>query len=295
MAKQKKPKKVDAGSPAWMATFSDMSCLLMCFFVLLFAMSQVDEDRFREFAEAMAGRNIFLSGALGTIFNQGSGFMPYVAPPTPPTQVIDDDVTEAAETVQAQLAAAVMDTAAQAAAAQAAAVLDTVVDRQEQMQAMADAFQTYMAPYDLAEEIGIRVDALGEYMAITFPDAVLFNTGQATLLPQALELIDYVASALAQHHAQGHRIAIQGHTDNVPINTFQFPDNFYLSAARAIAVMRRLMDYHNFNPANGLLTIDGRGEFTPIDTNDTPEGRANNRRVEILVYARQQDLQVVFD
>ncbi|MCL1986594.1 MAG: flagellar motor protein MotB [Firmicutes bacterium] len=291
MAKQKKPKKVDAGSPAWMATFSDMSCLLMCFFVLLFAMSQVDESRFREFAEAMAGRNIFLSGALGTIFNQGSGFMPAIAPPMPPAEATDD-VTEAADVIQQQLAAI---EAAAALTQNDVNVLDTVGDRQQQMQAMADAFQTYMAPYDIAEEIGIRVDALGEYMAITFPAAMLFNTGQAFLLPEAIELIDYVAIALREHHVQGHRISVQGHTDDVPINTAQFPSNFHLSAARSISVIQRLIYEHGFSPANGLLTIDGRGEFSPVDTNATAEGRANNRRVEILVYARQQDLQVLLD
>ena len=69
---KKKAKKQPAGSPAWMTTWADLVSLLMCFFVLLFSLSNIDEARFEEFAQAMAGRRIFLAGALGMIFQDSA-------------------------------------------------------------------------------------------------------------------------------------------------------------------------------------------------------------------------------
>jgi len=264
--KNKKAPKQKAGAPAWMVSWADLVSLLMCFFVILFAMSNVDEDKFAEFAQAMAGRRIFLGGALGTFFNDSSGMMPDSSPPVPLRQPQDAPIVDELDEI-----------------------VDAVASRIGQMDSMAETFRTYMAQYDMAEQVGIRVDELGEYMSITFPSGMLFNSGQATLMPEALDMIDYVAARLAEF--PGHRIAVQGHTDNIPINTIQFPSNLHLSAARSIAVVERLIYQHGFDPA--LLTVDGRGEFIPIDTNDTPEGRANNRRVEILVFARQQSLTVL--
>ena len=269
MGRKQKPQENRPGSPAWMTTWADLVCLLMCFFVLLFSLSNVDEARFQEFAQAMAGRRIFLQGALGTIFNESAGLMPENSPPTPPRQnpldpPADDEYDPITEAVR---------------------------DRQAQMAELAETFRTYMAPYDedVMAEIGITVNELGEYVRFTFPSGMLFNSGQAFLTPDAVEMIDYVAGFLARY--PGHRIAVHGHTDNIPINTLQFPSNWQLSASRAIAVVDRLVSYHGFDP--WMLDAVGMGEYRPIDSNDTAEGRANNRRVEVLVFAQQQNLTVL--
>ena len=267
MRKKKPEEEIKA---SWMATFTDMVTLLMCFFVLMFAMSSVDEERFAAMAEALAGRNFLMRGALGQIFTDGAGVMPDQSPPIPLRMDPEAPITEE-EPNQ---------------------IVDTIAGRIGELEGMADAFRTYMAQYDARlEEIGIRVDALGEYMVITFPSGMLFDSGQAVLRPEAVEMIDYVADRLAEF--PGRRIAIHGHTDNVPINTIQFPSNFHLSAARAIAVIERMQHYHGLEPR--LLEAVGRGEFDPIDDNNTVEGRANNRRVEIKVFSQQQSLTVVTD
>ena len=292
MGNRKKQQRQKAGSPAWMTTWADLVSLLMCFFVLLFSLSNVDEARFMEFAEAMASQRLsFMSGSLGSIFTDSSGMMPDNSPPIPLRQDPEAPVVEE--------------------------VVDAVSARIGQMEDMAESFRTYMAPYrdmqphrdtqvgdegvaDLEpdirelsqlENIGISVDALGEYMRITFPSGMLFDSGQARLRPEALEMIDYVALRLQAY--PGHRIAVQGHTDNVPIATLQFPSNFHLSAARSIAVVERLIIVHGFDP--WYLSAEGMGEHRPVTTNYTIEGRAENRRVEILVFAQQQDLTVVTD
>ena len=258
---QEKPKN------NWMNTYADMVTLLFCFFVLLFAMSSLDEARFDAMAEALAGRNVLTRGALGTIFADTAGILPDQSPPVPlridPEAPIED--TEE--------------------------IVDLISQRIGQMQDLADSFRTYMAPYDTAilEEIGISVDELGEYVRITFESGMLFDSGLAVLRPEAVEVIDYVSAFLARY--PGHRIAIQGHTDNMPINTIQFPCNFHLSAARSISVMRRMIYYHGFSP--DMLSAEGMGEYRPVDDNGTEEGRANNRRVEILVFAQQHTLRVL--
>lgn len=285
MNRRKKPVRQKPGSPAWMATWADMVSLLMCFFVLLFSLSNIDEARFREFAEAMAGRRILLGGALGTVFNESSGLLPDQSPPIPPRMPPDAPLTEDD-------------------------IVDRVTARRGEMTEIAEAFRTYMAPYydvvmpdtdtgadtddgpeiiSITDGISYYVDELGEFVRFTFDGGMLFDSGQAFLRPEAVEMIDYVAGFLARY--PDNRIAIQGHTDSQPINTHQFPSNMHLSAARSISVFRRLVDYHGFDP--WMLSTEGFGEYRPVDTNDTPAGRANNRRVEILIFAQQGELTVL--
>lgn len=270
MNKKKKGKPSKPGSPAWMTTWADLVSLLMCFFVLLFSLSSVDEARFQEFAEAMAGRRVFLSGALGTIFNDSSGIMEAQSPPVPLRMDPEAPEVEDIDDIQ-----------------------DLISARIGQMEALAETFRTYMAPYDddVLAEIGITVSELGEYLMIDFPSGMLFDSGQDVLLPAAIEMIDHVAATLVDF--PGHRVEVHGHTDNVPINTIQFRSNFHLSAGRAIAVLDHLINVHNIDP--WMLSAVGMGEYRPIDTNDTAEGRARNRRVEIFVFAQQQSLTVITD
>ena len=261
----KKKRQNKPPTSTWMATYADMVTLLMCFFVLLYAMLDIDEDRFAEIAQQLAGRNIFITGSLGHVIADGAGMLPFESPPgvpAPPVDAQEDNIDE---------------------------IAGAVADRIEQMESMAETFRTYMAQYEMAEQVGIRVDEMGEYMAITFPSGMLFDSGQDILLPEAVSMIDYVAVRLAEF--PGHRIAVHGHTDNRPINTIQFRSNDHLSAGRAIAVVERLRYHHGFDPY--LLEAVGMGEFRPVDTNYTEEGRAHNRRVEILVFAQQQSLTVV--
>ena len=249
-----------------MNTYADMVTLLFCFFVLLFAMSELDAERFTAMAEALAGRNVLMRGAFGQIVTDGAGIMPAYSPPIPRARPTDpEDIVDE--------------------------IAGAVADRIAQMEGMAETFRTYMAQYDLAEQVGIRVDELGEYMMITFPSGMLFDSGQAMLTPSAVDMIDYVAARLANY--PGHRIAAHGHTDDVPISTVQFPSNWHLSFARAFAVVERLIYWHGFDP--WMLEAVGMGEFRPVDTNATEEGRANNRRVEIIVFAQQQSLTVITD
>lgn len=119
-------------------------------------------------------------------------------------------------------------------------------------------------------------------IVLTLPDTVLFRSGESVLRPEArpfLEAIGEVLIELDRH------VRIEGHTDNVPISTVQFPSNWELSATRAVAVVRTLSEQYGV-PANHLTAV-GHADSRPITDNLTPEDRAKNRRVEIVVQERK--------
>lgn len=127
---------------------------------------------------------------------------------------------------------------------------------------------------------GIGVDVTVDGVRISLRDAILFDSGKDELKPEAAELLAKVAEVVGQSRAREIRIA--GHTDNVPVRANpRFATNWELSAARALAVVHRLVDNHRLPPRR--LVALGFGEHRPIGANDTVEGRARNRRVEIFL------------
>ncbi|MBK1734338.1 hypothetical protein CKO15_03370 [Halorhodospira abdelmalekii] len=132
-------------------------------------------------------------------------------------------------------------------------------------------------PVELQER---GIQAAGEEDTLTFrlDDAVLFQTGAADLLPQGREAIDELVPIF---EATGARISIEGHTDNIPIATARFPSNWELSTARASSVLRHLAE-QGIDPRR--MRAIGYADIRPIASNDTAEGRAENRRVEITLH-----------
>lgn len=115
-------------------------------------------------------------------------------------------------------------------------------------------------------------------VVIRLQDDVLFETGRADLRPDALPIIARVAALLRD--LQGYNVRVEGHTDDRPIATPEFPSNWELSVARALSVVRALIA-DGINPRE--LSAAGYGEYHPIASNATSEGRARNRRVEIVI------------
>jgi chemotaxis protein MotB len=275
MNRKKKAEAPKAGAPLWMTSWADMVSLLMCFFVMLFALSSVDEVRWASFADAMQANRFFLSAGGGTPSPTeamgGTNILPYQQNLIPPIVSQDEPAPTPTPT---PIPPGDPDDPGQAHSA-----------RMLQVFAMAESFQMYMEDYQFSELIGLSVSELG-YMRITFPNHMMFNSGSDELLPEAIDLIDYFAGWLADY--PGHQVTIQGHTDDRPINTPQFRSNMHLSAGRAISVFNRLVGVHGFDPF--YIATGGMGEHLPIDTNDTIEGRAANRRVEIVIHVPQYEL-----
>lgn len=135
----------------------------------------------------------------------------------------------------------------------------------------------YIKQNGLQDEIEATINSSG--LVLTIQDRALFSMGEATLDAEARAVARSISGILEQ--AGNREIVVSGHTDNVPINTARFPSNWELSSARATAFMRGLLTNDTLNP--GQFTLASYGEYKPIATNSTPEGRAKNRRVEVLI------------
>ncbi len=144
-----------------------------------------------------------------------------------------------------------------------------------------------MALKSLQTSVGIEAVQVTEpgdsTIVLSLPELVLFESGAATLRAEALPFLQSLAEALVELDRQ---IKVQGHTDNVPIRSAQFPSNWELSAIRAVMVVRALGELYGV-PAQNLSAV-GYGDSRPVTDNQTPENRAKNRRVEIVVLERKQ-------
>ena len=128
----------------------------------------------------------------------------------------------------------------------------------------------------------LTIKELKEKLTITLVDSLLFDFGKATITTEGREALDKVGNIVRNIHDM--QIWIVGHTDNVPIKNeylYKFPSNWELSAARASAVTNYFQKNNTIDPKD--LTVIGRSFYEPVATNDTAEGRAKNRRVEIII------------
>ena len=151
---------------------------------------------------------------------------------------------------------------------------------------MAEQFKTYFAENNLEDKI--EVEQNDRYITLNFKDGILFESGSSDLKPEAINILSKVADELLKY--PDNNIKIEGHTDNRPINTARFPNNWYLSAARAISVATYFTDYKGFAPTK--ISTEGYGEYKPKVPNDTPENRSINRRVEIKVISKNYSTEI---
>ncbi len=140
-----------------------------------------------------------------------------------------------------------------------------------------EKIEQYVKENNLQDQVSTELSEEG--LMIRLKEKALFASGSAALEGQAEQIVPVIASLLA---SLPERVTISGHTDNVPISTAQFPSNWELSSARAVSLMRGLMGAQpSLNPAR--FSALGYSEYRPIASNDTAEGRAQNRRVEVFI------------
>lgn len=135
-----------------------------------------------------------------------------------------------------------------------------------------------------ADELSVEMKNGKVYVSMT--DKLLFKSGSAAVEDKGKLAIKKLAEVLNKNNDID--IAIEGHTDNVPIKTNIYKDNWDLSVARATSIVRMLNEEYSVNPIR--LTASGKGEYFPVATNDNPEGRAKNRRTEIILSPKLDEL-----
>ena len=147
----------------------------------------------------------------------------------------------------------------------------------ENLREAQEKLDQYIKENNLQDQVSTELSEEG--LMIRLKEKALFASGSAALQGQANQIVPVIAALLS---SLPERVTISGHTDNVPISTAQFPSNWELSSARAVSLMRGLMGVQpSLNPAR--FSALGYSEYRPIASNDTEEGRAQNRRVEVFI------------
>lgn len=230
----------------WLLTYADMITLLLALFIVLFAISAVNVSKFHTLKEA-------LSAAFSSkILNGGES-------------VIEGGASTSQSPALTEAGAL---TGHQSAAVQA---------EEDQFQHLKAQLDAYAKSHGFSESIETTITARGLIIRL-LTDRVLFDSGSATLKPQATPLLDEISSLV--NLDRSHPISVQGNTDDVPISTSRYPSNWDLSVARATGVVRFMIGH---GVTARRLEATGVAGERPIATNSTAGGRSRNRRVEIAL------------
>lgn len=231
-----------------MVSFADFMTLLFALFVVLFAVSTVDQNKYQQIVQSM-------EKAFGVLPSQGEGLLPsrpgttgtvsIVPPIVPhlPMEVLEKINQEKEKKIQ------------------------EIIKKSPQM----------------AKMLQIRQEERG--LVLQLQDSLFFASGSAELRPQVLPTLKKLAVELEKLKLP---IRVEGHTDNVPVQG-RFSSNWDLSSIRASRVLQALLRYSRIHPE--LLSVAGYGEYRPIASNQTEQGRARNRRVDIVLLTAQARLQ----
>lgn len=245
----------------WLVSYADFITLLFAFFVVMYSISSVNEAKYKIFSESLS---IAFSQKLASTSPIVPPNQPLVAPgqqrPTVTTLGTRNKVLVDKHTAQ---------------------LGEQQRKIEERMKKLANGLNLVMAPMIQQRLVSINQTRRGVVMDISA--STLFGAGEATLQASSLDVLRQVAAVLSKEDMP---VEVEGHTDEVPIATAQFPSNWELSSARASSVVRLMID--NGVPAKRLAVV-GLASNQPLVPNDSPENRARNRRVTITIASPNLD------
>jgi len=232
---------------------------LLCFFVLLFSFSTIDAEKWKSIVQSFSGDPAIINIPVEnktTLMNldTASGYN---------SSIIDDMLEKDEETDLKEL-------------------LEKLENELEKRDKVTDELS-------LKGEYGghLQIIKSEDEIIIRFDNQVLFESGKAILGANAESILIEVLNMVNDFEKGIKEIFIEGNTDNIPINNEVYKDNFELSSARALVVLHHIINNSNF-PENKLVAV-AYGEYQPIDTNDTDEGRSKNRRTDIVIVRQAED------
>ena len=264
---QKRQEDPPKGSPAWMATFSDLMNLLLCFFVLLYSMSSVDEEKWEQVVASLQNTVSILPAGGATI---GEGEM--ISAGVRQLEFLDSYYNEMANS----MAQDKLDNPENGKNTITQAYEEQALSESEEM---AQEIQEAVNGTDLSELVEIEFNA--QYVQLNLSGAILFDSGKAELVRDAYPIVNKIGRILEKY--KDNVIEVEGHTDNVPISSSsKYESNDVLSMYRALSVANYFREHTKLEAAN--IKSAGRGDYVPVADNATAEGRARNRRVEIKIY-----------
>ncbi|MBP5309416.1 MAG: flagellar motor protein MotB [Lachnospiraceae bacterium] len=269
MAKRKEDPP-PAGAPAWQSTFADLMNLLLCFFVLLFSMSNMDAEKFEALAASFSNTFSIFSGG-GSSFDDGL----LISNGMSQLNQLDNYITNVGAAANTETMDNEFKEEVDEEESLAAKMEEEGLKESEQM---AERIEEALA--EVGKEREVDVSFTSQYVLLTLKGSVLFDSGKADLKQEAMPTIAQIGVILERYGLFG--IEIEGHTDNVPMNGGKYENNDVLSSYRALSLFNYLTQNTSIDPAS--IKHSGRGEYAPIADNSTPEGRSKNRRIEIKVY-----------
>ena len=266
-----------AGAPLWMATFADLMSLLMCFFVLILSFSELDVIKYKQIAESMKDafgvqQKMELTSVPKGTSVVATEFQSGIPQPTPFETIQQVTTNQDLNSLRIGNPDAVE--------SEAREVKDLITEEMqmliEETELDADMLRRLLKAEIEAGQIDVESEA--RTIIIRIREKGSFPSGSAQLDIGFLAVLD--KTGLALNEIKG-SIFIEGHTDNVPIGNARYGSNWDLSAARAVAVAEHLLEGPRMDPIR--LTISGHADTRPQAPNDSWEGRAQNRRVEVIV------------
>lgn len=263
MAKKRK-KHEEHVDESWLIPYADMLTLLLALFIVLFAASTVDAQKFQELMQSF---NEAFSGSTAVMEH------PAPVPPVQPAPNIDldfnrnnnehekddekdepEDKDEKDDPTQEEI--------------------DRELSELEELQKRINA---YIEDNNL--QLSLKTELTDEGLLITIMDHALFDSGSAIIKQEAEQLAREISILLDMDPPR--YIQVAGHTDDVPMNNEQFRSNWDLSAMRAINFLKIILENDNLEPSR--FSANAFGEYQPVATNETASGRQQNRRVEVLI------------
>lgn len=244
MARKRHKHEEEHIDESWLIPYADLLTLLLALFIVLFAMSSVDIVKFRTLADSL---NSALNGSTGVLK------YPDMVKNTNPNSVPKVVVDNAKDDKQAHN-------------------LEI-----EELKKLQEKMNAYIKQKSLDAKLKTKLSDEG--LLVVILDDALFDSGSAVIRENAKQLAFEMSTMLATDPPR--EIVISGHTDNVPIHNAKYESNWELSVIRAVHFMKIILKNPSLDPK--LLSAKGYGEQQPVASNNTKEGRAKNRRVEVLI------------
>ncbi len=275
--KQRHEEHEEHADESWLIPYADLMTLLLALFIVLFATSQTDQKKLDQLAKSMSGA-----------FNGGKGFLEFFGvvqpsrnPDAESKNTTNEDTSGPYKNPDRsnEESSAGTDSSTQDAQKQAeeAAKAAEALKEQTSLNEMKQQLDSYISQNSLSTQLDTTLGS--HYVMITIRDQALFASGSAEVKPEAKQMADAISNILTTY--PDYQVTVSGHTDNVPITTKTYSSNWDLSTARSLSFMKEL--FRNTNVNQKRFSSTGFGEFKPIASNDTPEGRAQNRRVEVSI------------
>jgi len=252
MARKKEPEK-QPNHERWLVSYGDLLTLLLAVFVVMYAMSQSDKKKAEEVMQSM----------------QAAFGMAQAGAPAPKINVIASNAINPIPDIKPGMAPPIDKR-------QNSANRPRTLASDSDFRHIKSAIEAYLTKEGFRERVNVTITKRG--LVVSLKEAGFFDSGSAVVKPQSLTAIAAIAETLNNY---SNEIRVEGHTDNVPIKTPQFRSNWELSTTRSNNIMHVLSE--SYGLVSERFSTVGYGEYRPVDTNDSPEGRAKNRRVDIVL------------